>query len=63
MENINAWMDSLKRTYELFLQQNDNFTFEDFQSVMKKVKMNDEKEIIFISESEEDDMVRKINPC
>ncbi len=58
MENINGWMDSLKRTYQLFLEQNENVTFEDFRTrVIKKIKMNEEKEIILISDAEEDDSV------
>ena len=43
-------MDALKKTYELYTLQNPDGDFE--RKVLKRVKINPEKEIIIISDNE-----------
>jgi hypothetical protein len=58
METTNGWMDLLKRTYELFLAENKNLNFNDFQTNgLKKIKIIENSEIILISDAEEDNSV------
>jgi len=60
MENTYGWMDSLKRTYELYLAENPNVNFNDFQNnISKKLKLNENLEIILISDNEEVEEVKK----